>query len=551
MNKKIIIPIAAVLVLALGLFWFLNQRRSDIADELEQTLVAEESSILSGSSFAEEIQTFYAERDYLEIWLLNGRLSKEGEAMLSQIEDSKYDGLLPADYNLEQIYEFSVNKDKEIKKFRNLSKVEKIQLELLLTDAFFNLAHDMEKGKVNPSVLDPNWKFEEKKTEVIYSQLLQEIAGGASVEKTFAKLYPNSQLYAQGKDAIRELYEIQKKDTLTWEFARVDGAIKVGEKHAAIPALRKRLIFWDFLKSYEIEEPTLFDSVMFAGLQKYQESNGMNPDGIIGSLVAESLNNSPENLIDIASLNMERLRWMPAIDWNQEMVLVNIANYQLDYMDKSDTAFTAKVIVGKEYNESPTFTAPMSYIVFSPYWNIPESITKDEIIPAVEKNPNYLSQKNMEVVNGDGEPVNASKVNWSAESGYRVRQKPGGDNSLGLVKFMFPNEYNIYIHDTPARGLFEKETRALSHGCIRIQNPDQFAKILLKDDSWTDEKIKEAMGQDKEEVVQLDRKIPVVLLYMTFWADKDGKANFRSDVYDRDAALLKALRSKRSGLNQA
>ena len=220
-------------------------------------------------------------------------------------------------------------------------------------------------------------------------------------------------------------------------------------------------------------------------------------------------------------------------------------------MHKKDTAFTAKVIVGKEYNESPTFTAPMSYIVFSPYWNIPESITKDEIIPSISKNPNYLSQKNMEVVSGSGEVVKASKVNLSKDQGYRVRQKPGGDNSLGLVKFMFPNEYNIYIHDTPARSLFEKETRALSHGCIRIQNPDQFAKILLDDKEWDDEKIQEAMNQDTEEVVELDRKIPVVLLYMTFWADKNGKANFRSDVYDRDEALLKALRREKSSLDKA
>ncbi|MEP1259105.1 L,D-transpeptidase family protein, partial [Algoriphagus sp.] len=301
----------------------------------------------------------------------------------------------------------------------------------------------------------------------------------------------------------------------------------------------------------QLEDPTLFDSAMYRGLQDYQESNGMNPDGVIGTLVAESLNKSPQDLIDIASINMERLRWMPALDWKKEMVLVNVANYQLDYLQNSDTTFSAKVIVGKEYNESPTFTAPMSYIVFSPYWNIPESITNEEIIPSLRKNSNYLAEKNMEVVNGSGEVVKATQVNLSKDQGYRVRQKPGGDNSLGLVKFMFPNEYNIYIHDTPARSLFEKETRALSHGCIRIQNPDQFAKILLNNSDWDDEKIQAAMNQQNEEVVELDRDIPVVILYMTFWADADGKANFRSDVYNRDAALLKALRSNKSGLDQA
>lgn len=551
MNKKIVIPIIAVLILVIGLVWFFNQRRSDLTDELQTALNGEEIGVLASSDYSSEIQSFYADREFMEVWLFNGRLSNQGKDMLTQIENSKYDGLVPEDYNLSQIYELSSNPDKENKKFRSLSSDEKVTLELLMTDGFYRLAHDLENGKVNPSSLDPNWKFQEKETDLDYTSLLKEVAGGSSVEKTFASLYPNSDLYAQGKEAIEELYEIQKNDTLTWEFEPVEGAIEVGEKHAAIPALRKRLVFWDFLKPYEMEDPTLFDSTMFAGLQKYQESNGMNPDGVIGALVAESLNNSPQNLIDIAAINMERLRWMPKMDWDQEMVLVNIANYQLDYVNNADTAFTAKVIVGKEYNESPTFTAPMSYIVFSPYWNIPESITNDEIIPSVKKNPNYLSQKNMEVVDGNGEVVKASNANLTKETGYRVRQKPGGDNSLGLVKFMFPNDYNIYIHDTPARSLFERETRALSHGCIRIQNPDQFAKILLDDKEWDDEKIQEAMNQDNEKVVELDREIPVVILYMTFWADKNGKANFRSDVYKRDQALLKALRSNKSSLDKA
>ncbi|WP_157243435.1 L,D-transpeptidase family protein [Algoriphagus resistens] len=554
MSKKIIVPIVAVGVLAVVLLLFFTQRRSDITDELEKSLTGESTGVLAQSDHVEDIRTFYADRNYLEVWLFNGSLSNSGDKLLKQIENAKYDGLQPADYHLEEIYELSSNPDKENKKFRNLSSQDKVSLELMLSDAFLTLVHDLVKGKVDPSTLDPSWKFEEKETDVNFTALLEEVANGSSVEKIFEELYPHSELYVQGRKAIEELYQIQKNDTLSWDFESVDGAIKVGEKHNAIPALRKRLIFWDFLKPYTMKDPTLFDSTMFAGLQNYQEANGMNPDGVIGALVAESLNKSPQDLIDIASINMERLRWMPQMDWGQEMVVVNIANYQLDYLDKKDTVFTAKVIVGKEYNESPTFTSPMSYIVFSPYWNIPESITNNEIIPSIKKNKGYLAEKNMEVVSDSGEPVKMKNVNWNdAEKDfpYRIRQKPGGDNSLGLVKFMFPNEYNIYIHDTPARSLFEKENRALSHGCIRIQNPDQFAKILLDEKEWDDEKIQEAMHQDEETIVELDKKIPVVLLYMTFWADQNGKANFRSDVYDRDEALLKALQSKRSSLDKA
>lgn len=552
MNKKIIISIVLVLIVSIGLVWFFNQRRSDLTDELRAELSGEGSGVLLNSDFQSEIESFYADRDYLEMWLFNGSLSSTGKDLVTAIEDSRYDGLQPDDYNLSQVYALAANPEKENKKFNNLSVGEKVKLDLLLTEGFIKLAKDLVYGKVNPSDLDANWKFEREESDINLVDLLTEVADGSTVSETIEKLYPSLPLYSMGRKSIEKLYETKRNDTLSWEFKTVEGSIKVGENHESIPALRQRLIFWDFLGNEEPENPLLFDSTMLKGLKKYQELNGMNPDGVIGSLVAESLNKSPQNLIDIASINMERLRWMPTFDWEKEMVLVNVANYQLDYLVKADTAFTAKVIVGKEYNESPTFTALMSYIAFSPYWNIPASITQEEIIPAVRKDKNYLNQKNMEVVETSGNPVNENRIDWSDKNSedfpYLIRQKPGGDNSLGLVKFMFPNEYNIYIHDTPSRSLFDRETRALSHGCIRIQNPDQFAKVLLNDKSWDDEKIKIAMNQDSEQIVKLDREIPVVILYMTFWAGENGSANFRSDVYNRDEALLNALKRNNSRL---
>ena len=207
------------------------------------------------------------------------------------------------------------------------------------------------------------------------------------------------------------------------------------------------------------------------------------------------------------------------------------------------------MIVGKEYNESPVFSAPMSYIAFSPYWNLPSSITNGEIVPSMRKNPNYLAQKNMEVVTASGQLVDVKAKDWSTTPfPYLIRQKPGKSNSLGLVKFMFPNEHSIYIHDTPARSLFDRESRALSHGCIRIQDPAKFAALLLKDDpSWTSEKIDEAMHQEEEKIVQLKKHIPVVIFYLTFWADSDGAAHFRSDIYNRDQEVLNALKSNKKG----
>ncbi|MEP1260636.1 hypothetical protein [Algoriphagus sp.] len=208
MNKKIIISLSAILLLGVGLIWFFNQRRSDISDELETAFNEGKNPVLGSSRFSEEIRNFYTEREYMEVWLFNGTLSKQGKALLTQIEESKYDGLQPADYNLAKIYELSIDQDQANKKFRNLSADEKVTLELLLTDSFFGLARDLENGKVNPASLDKNWKFEAKKTKVDYLSLLEKVANGGSVEKTLATLYPTTDLYSRGREAIKNLYEI-------------------------------------------------------------------------------------------------------------------------------------------------------------------------------------------------------------------------------------------------------------------------------------------------------------------------------------------------------
>jgi murein L,D-transpeptidase YcbB/YkuD len=351
-------------------------------------------------------------------------------------------------------------------------------------------------------------------------------------------------MYRKGREVLRALNEQRKVDTLSWKRIKIDKSIKLGEENNSIPVLRQRLKFWGYLNDYPLINEKHYDSAMWLGVKSFQKNNGMEVDGAIGKMTGQALNASPSDLIDKASVNLERLRWLPDTLKTGELILVNIANYQLDFLSNTDTLFSARVIVGKQYHQSPIFTAEMSYIVFSPYWNIPYSITKNEIMPAVRRNSNYLSQKNIEVVTSSGKLVDPKTINWSAKSfPYLVRQKPGGSNSLGLVKFMFPNKHSVYIHDTPARTLFEKGDRALSHGCIRIENPAEFASLLLKNDpNWNSVTIDAAMHQSKEEIVKLDRKIPVVILYLTFWADSKGKGHFRPDIYERDAEVLTLLK---------
>ncbi|EAZ80187.1 L,D-transpeptidase family protein [Algoriphagus machipongonensis] len=550
-NKPLIILFVLFLVTA-AFFLFTKLQRSDLTEEIETRLSKFEegqSVQIEGKRFqtSDELKSFYKNREFEEVWSKNGKINSTANDFLEELENVKYDGLNPEDYNLALIQEFFEDIKSQQKILKPKSTPELVDLDFLMTDAFFRLAKDLELGKIGPESRGTYWKLEAKESNTDPLELLNSVAEGEDIEDALASLYPKLDMYSKGREVLKTLYETSERDTLNWKQVSFEQSLKVGDRNQSVPKLRERLQFWGFLDTYETEDELLFDSTMWEGLKKYQIENGMKPDGAIGDLTAGFLNDSPEKLIDIASVNMERMRWLPEINWDEELVLVNIANYQLDYLDKGDTTLSAKVIVGKEYNESPVFSAPMSYIVFSPYWNIPSSITQDEILPSLKKNKAYLQEKNMEVVSNTGEVLDPNKVNWKEKDGeefpFRIRQKPGGSNSLGLVKFMFPNDYNIYIHDTPARSLFQRESRALSHGCIRIQYPDQFAKSLLRDKKWTTEKISEAMHQENEEVVKLNREVPVLLLYLTFWTDDKGQGHFRPDIYNRDAELLKALRS--------
>jgi murein L,D-transpeptidase YcbB/YkuD len=222
------------------------------------------------------------------------------------------------------------------------------------------------------------------------------------------------------------------------------------------------------------------------------------------------------------------MRWL-AVDQKGRLIVVNIPEFKLHVTDNGKKVFDMVVVVGKEGHNTMMFNGDLNQVVFSPHWNVPSSIVRNEILPAIERNPNYLSSQNMEVVSNDGElPV--------------IRQKPGGGNALGKVKFLFPNSFNIYFHDTPSKSLFEKDKRAYSHGCIRLKEPEKMAQYILQDQSeWTHEKINAAMNAGTEKFVKVKDPIPVVITYYTAWTDESGKLHFREDIYEHDSKLAKKM----------
>lgn len=302
--------------------------------------------------------------------------------------------------------------------------------------------------------------------------------------------------------------------------------LKPGDTADLIVDIRKRLYTTGDIN--EDSGSAIFDALLAQGVAAFQSRHGFRADQTIGLKTTGAMNISVADRIKTIVINMERCRWIsPSISKEQEYIIINIPAYQLLYIKNDSLALQSDVVVGTTMNQTVIFSGKMKYIVFSPYWNIPESIIKNEVLPGIAKNGNYLAEHNME---------------WNKG---RVRQKPGVRNSLGLVKFIFPNSNNIYLHDTPSKSLFQRESRAFSHGCIRVARPKELAEAILSDDAkWNAEKIDAAMNSGTEKWHTLNREVPVYIGYFTAWVDRSGHLNFYSDVYKRDGQLASLLIEK-------
>lgn len=496
------------------------------------------------------IKRFYSDRFFSPTWSNGVVLPEIAYEMRYEIQQIKFDGLSPTDYHLNAINALFEKYERSKDSNNDFPLADFAALDILLTDAYIIISSHLYLGKVNPDNLKSEWNIQRSAPELMIDRRLVEAIANQNIRKSFEELYPSFTIYKRMRDGLRFMYEhhdrFDKKYIGKWKKLKIDKSIKLGDSHNQMDEIRSRLQFWNFVAQYFPAEEKVYDSLMEQGIKLLQKRHGLEMDGVIGQGTIHALNQSPEDLIATAKVNMERLRWLPANIKDQELILVNTANYQLDFISKRDTILSSKVIVGKSYHSTPQFSAEMSYLVFSPTWTVPNSITRNEIIPSIRRNPNYLASKNMNVITNSGAVVDPSTIDWQKVNArnfpYMIRQEPGEQNSLGLVKFMFPNKYSVYIHDTPSRSLFAREDRALSHGCIRIQKPTELAKLLLAHDKqWTDEKIRESMGLKRERVVNLDRKIPVVIFYLTYWTDTTGQEFFRQDIYNRDNEILKVL----------
>jgi murein L,D-transpeptidase YcbB/YkuD len=304
--------------------------------------------------------------------------------------------------------------------------------------------------------------------------------------------------------------------------------INKGETASVIKQIKKKL---KLLGDYKSTDTTsLYSGLLDDAIHRFQERMGLPKTNYIDKIVLQAIRTPIQKYANTIAINLERLRWMPAM-MDSNYIVVNIPAFQLIVFDSSKIQFKMPVIVGSASKNTIIFSDRMRYIVFSPYWNVPPSIVRAEILPGIRNNSNYLASKNMEITTHGDLPT--------------IRQLPGTSNSLGLVKFLFPNPYNIYLHDTPGKHLFAKQNRSLSHGCVRLGDARKMAGYLLRNDaSWTTIKIDSAMHQQKEKWVTLKKTMPVFIAYFTSWVDSNGVLQFRKDIYNLDTQLEQLLFKK-------
>lgn len=491
---------------------------------------------------------FYERRGYDPVWLdSKGQLLPIVNDLVNSIASADYEGLNSDNYHLGQIRYF-------IDEIANSSRIinpdyltRAVSLELLLTDGFLILGSHYLAGRVNPQTFDPEWFANQREADM--AQVLQNAIDSSSVSKSLNSLLPQQEGYRILKEKLQQFVQLNESNKLI----PVPGTVKlqINDKNDRVILLCNILKLYGDLKSDTRDSLDSFDSDLESAVKTFQTRHGLEADGVVGKATLKALNTPLEDHIDQIKINMERWRWLPQ-NFGKRYVIINIANFELKVVENNENLMTKKIIVGRDYRRTPVFSDKISYLVFNPSWHIPFNLAVKDILPLARKNPEYFAQKKIKIFQGQGinqKEIDPKTIDWFSYSAsrfpFQLRQEPGAENALGVVKFMLPNQFNVYLHDTPAKELFSKTERAFSSGCIRIQNPLDLAEYLLSDNKgWSKDKIAEVIKVIEETTVKLTNPIPVHILYWTAWVDKLGAMQFRNDIYGRDELLLKALDEK-------
>jgi murein L,D-transpeptidase YcbB/YkuD len=468
-----------------------------------------------------QAQAVYASAGYVPLWTDRGGLRPEAEALEAAIARAPEDGLNPANYDLQPVKALGLKR-------RGLlgggeSTPEKVaEAEARLSFVYFALARDLQSGRVEPGQVDKHWFGTARDTDL--GKAFPAVVQSGDLGKALSALTPQHPEYLGLKKALARYREIAAHGG--WPAVPVRLALKPGESRPEVATLRARLAASGDLSA--AGSGTVFDPALREAVKRFERRHGLPDDGILDAEAVRALNVPVAERIRQMELNLERWRWLPE-KLGEQYVLVNIPTFHLTAFDQGRPALEMRIVAGKKESPTPIFSDQMTTVVFSPYWNVPPEIARDETIPAAMRDPDYLAKNNIEMVS-------------SPDGTVRYRQRPGPGNALGQVKFIFPNNFDVYLHDTPADSLFARVDRDYSHGCVRVEQPTDLARWVLRHQpEWTPERIQAAMNAGEEKHVALETPIPVYIVYETVWVDGDGTVQFRDDVYGHDAAQDRLL----------
>lgn len=497
---------------------------------LEEPLVIQREPIIATGI----LSLFYQSRNFEPAW----SDLDYAKSIVALLGSSDQEGLYPKDYHYNALTDLL--KQLQVKGPQHARKL--AEMDVLLTDGLLLYAAHLVNGKISPARFEKTWNY--NKVELLDEEIVLALnthVDNRTITSALEKLKPNLPVYRQLRQGLSFFSELAAKEEL--EEIPTDKALKIGMKDTVVAQLRKRLQVLGFPVGNI--HTALFDDQLEKSVQRFQQRYGLEADGIVGQATFNELNVPFSYRADQIRINMDRIRWV-VNDISPEFILVNIAGYRLWLGKNNEVTWSTDVMTGTISNQTPIFKSTMTYLVLNPTWTAPRSITR-EMFPRFSQDPSYLARNNYQLMSAGGKRVDPESLNWDTLTQrsfpYTLVQMPGENNALGRVKFMFPNQHAIYLHDTPHKSLFVKAQRAFSHGCIRVKDPLKLAELLLKDQaSWDRSKINATVNSGKLTNISLKKPIDVFLMYWTVQPDAEGRLGFVPDIYGRDLALIAALK---------
>jgi murein L,D-transpeptidase YcbB/YkuD len=510
---------------------------------------------------------FYRERQFQLGWFKDHQPVPQAQTLQNIIAKAEDEGLDPKDYQVKDFKALFAELEKVRADSARRNALER-KIDVALTGTYLKWASDYYRGVANPRD-SKNTAWQVKPNKIKLHKALLTFLGERKSRYNYYEFAPLHPEYAQLRQALAA-YRSQEQAG-GWPLLPATLKLRPGQTSPAVAALRQRLLggagspgggqpsappatlvsLRDSGGPGAAGAPVVgevYDAELVNAVKAFQRDAGLRPDGVVSGSTLRQLNIPISARIDQIILNMERWRWLPK-RFEPSYLLVNIPEYTLHVIENGKEAFNMAVIVGKALNETPIFSDHMEYVVLAPYWNVPFSIIENELKDKLSADPNYLDRLDMEVVKGYGKKavaVDPASIDWAGVTQenfkYTVRRRPGPNNDLGDMKFIFPNSNDVYLHDTPHRELFSQNQRSFSHGCVRVQNPLKLATYLLRDKpGWDQQTILDTIATRRERHVSLKAKLPVYLVYFTAWADADGHPHFRDDIYGHDKDLAREL----------